>query len=145
MESHTNQVNIDINQAFAQYVDTQVGHHKRDELFSHPGDTQALHILEDLSDAFIAGKRENLIEQFKPTVDLKAMYQHQKNHLIKKKNQSITNAGGAAIYTSKETMSSHAIDDIASKKDKATNGVIPGHRVDNTLEYLHIKKKETEK
>jgi conjugal transfer mating pair stabilization protein TraG len=184
VESHTNQVNTDMNQAFAQYVDTQVGHHKRDQLFSHPGDAQALHTLENLSDAFIAQKREDMIQQFKPTVDLKAMYQHQKDHLMQKENQlssdyqshersiqqqhpsrdlsadssqiasniahqisknrGITNAGGTTIHTSKETMSTHAMNDIVLKKDQATDGVIPGHRVDHALEQLHIKKKENE-
>ena len=64
VESHSDQINTDFNQAFPSYVASHVGESARDELFSHPGDTQSLHKLQSLGDDFIASKRDELVEQF---------------------------------------------------------------------------------
>ena len=64
VESHSEQINTDFNQAFPAYVKSQVGESQRDSLFSNPGDTQALHQLEGMADDFVASRRDQLIEQF---------------------------------------------------------------------------------
>jgi len=64
VESHSEQINTDFNQAFPAYVESQVGESQRDALFSNPGDTQALHQLEGMADDFVASRRDQLIDQF---------------------------------------------------------------------------------
>lgn len=64
VESHSEQINTDFNQAFPAYVESQVGESQRDALFSNPGDTQALHQLEGMADNFVASRRDQLIDQF---------------------------------------------------------------------------------
>lgn len=64
VESHGSQITTDLNQAFPKYVEQRVGQSQRDELFSHPGDSQSLHQLNTLGQDFIAQRRDALISEF---------------------------------------------------------------------------------
>lgn len=64
VESHSEQINTDFNQAFPAYVESRVGESQRDSLFANPGDTQALHQLEGMADDFIQSRREQLIGSY---------------------------------------------------------------------------------
>lgn len=64
VESHSAQINADMNQAFPSYVAGRIGESARDELFAHPGDTHSLQKLQALGQDFIAGRRDELIADF---------------------------------------------------------------------------------
>ena len=61
--SHSDQVTIDLNQAFPAFVAEKVGEAKRDELFSNPGNLNALNQLQALGDEFIQTRRDALINE----------------------------------------------------------------------------------
>jgi len=90
VESHSSQINTDLNQAFPAYVASRLGESARDELFSHPGDIQSLHKLQSLGQEFIANRREEMISNFGHTAhqaQIDAMYSHGKNHVLAKENE----------------------------------------------------------
>lgn len=64
VESHSAQINTDLNQAFPAFVASRVGESTRDQLFAHPGDTASLHQLGSLGQEFVAHKRDALIADF---------------------------------------------------------------------------------
>ncbi|RUR24153.1 conjugal transfer protein TraG [Legionella qingyii] len=64
VESHSSQINTDLNQAFPAFVASKIGESARDELFSHPGDMHSLNKLQALGQDFIAHKRDELIRDF---------------------------------------------------------------------------------
>ncbi|HAT8643608.1 conjugal transfer mating-pair stabilization protein TraG [Legionella pneumophila] len=89
VESHSSQINIDFNQAFPAYVASRVGESTRDELFSHPGDTQALHKLQALGEDFISSKRDDLINDFgnkQKGSQIDSFYQSEQSHLVSKQD-----------------------------------------------------------
>ncbi|WP_454784001.1 conjugal transfer mating-pair stabilization protein TraG [Legionella sp. WA2024007413] len=61
VESHSAQINTDLNQAFPAYVAKKVGEPRRDELFGRPGDINSLNQLQALGQSFLADKREELL------------------------------------------------------------------------------------
>lgn len=64
VESHSAQINTDLNQAFPGYVANKVGEAKRDELFGHPSNMNALSQLNALGQSFLAAKGDELVAGF---------------------------------------------------------------------------------
>ncbi|STX41123.1 mating contact stabilization protein TraG [Legionella donaldsonii] len=64
VETHSTQINTDLNQAFPAFVASQIGEQARDALFSKPGDLQALNRLQHLGEQFIVDRRDALINEF---------------------------------------------------------------------------------
>lgn len=64
VQTHSAQINTDLNQAFPSFVALQIGEQARDALFSNPGDLQALSRLQHLGEQFIADRRDALINEF---------------------------------------------------------------------------------
>ncbi len=61
MKSHGDQITKNMDQAFSEYVASQVGSHQRDTLFAHPENQQSLQTLQNLGDAFLKRERESII------------------------------------------------------------------------------------
>ena len=187
VESHSAQINTDMNQAFPKFVDNQVGHVRRDQLFSHPGDTASLQALETLGSEFISQKRETLLTEFgskdqgekvnamyrqashdlEHNTELRDSYAKEASalkssvkphfgiksngdHLAQNIQHEITEArhglidGADNIAEASLDLHAEGAQTIAHIKNKATNGVIPGHAVDRSLEFLHLKKEKEE-
>lgn len=90
VESHGAQVNADLNQAFPGYVEERVGHEKRDDLFSHPGDMASIQQLQSLGQDFVAHKRDDLIAAFgnqSKSAAIEDQYNHNAQALIAKERQ----------------------------------------------------------
>lgn len=89
VESHSSQINADLNQAFSGFVASRVGESARDALFSKPGDIQAIDQLQSLGQDFIAEKREELLEKFgnkAESMQVETSYQKEKNKMLAKEN-----------------------------------------------------------
>ncbi|HEM7073838.1 TPA: conjugal transfer mating pair stabilization protein TraG [Legionella pneumophila] len=90
VESHSSQINTDLNQAFPGFVASRIGEPARDELFSHPGDTQSLNKLQTLGQDFIAHRRDELIADFGSQghqTQVDSFYKQEQNQLATKENQ----------------------------------------------------------
>ncbi len=187
VESHSAQINTDLNQSFPKFVDQQVGHAKRDQLFSHPGDTASLQTLEALGSEFISQKRDTLLAEFgnqgqgskldatyqqnahdlSKNSELRNRYTQTTNtlqssaklqlgvdsagdHLLQQVQHQIIDAQGRLaekthhIAATSEALHTKADQTIARIKNKATDGVIPGHAVDRVAKFIHLKKEEEE-
>jgi conjugal transfer mating pair stabilization protein TraG len=64
VESESDQVTADLNQAFPAYVASKVGRETRDELFSKPGDMTSVHKLQELTSDFMHEKQEELVARY---------------------------------------------------------------------------------
>ncbi|MBA2650232.1 MAG: conjugal transfer mating pair stabilization protein TraG [Legionella sp.] len=64
VESNSEQITTDLNQAFVGFVANRVGEEARDELYSHPSDMASLKKLQALGQEFIGEQREDLIARF---------------------------------------------------------------------------------
>lgn len=64
VESNSEQMTTDLNQAFAGFVASRVGESVRDEFYSHPGDLASLQQLQTLGSEFISEKRDDLIARY---------------------------------------------------------------------------------
>ncbi|HHF7375961.1 MULTISPECIES: conjugal transfer mating-pair stabilization protein TraG [Legionellaceae] len=90
IESHSAQVNTDLNQAFPAYVTQRIGEAARDELFARPGDMQALNQLQKLGHEFIAVRRDELIAEFgtkEQQKNVDSFYHQAKQGLESRENQ----------------------------------------------------------
>lgn len=90
VESHSSQITTDLNQVFPTYVANRLGEKSRDELFSHPGDPQALQRLQTLGQDFIASRRDEMIGSFgnkahQSNVD--SLYQNEQKTFAAKENE----------------------------------------------------------
>lgn len=186
VQSESAQITTDLNQAFPAYVASRVGEAGRDQLYSHPGDMQALQKLQSLGHDFVAEKREGLIARFGThgkagAVD--AFYQQEAGQIKTQETeinsgyardsqgvtqqtkdlklgvdevaqQHLKQATSAGLekqdvkFSNKKAHVLQKTDDINAKVQEkapdiqyqATNGIIPYHTVDNTLETMHLKK-----
>lgn len=90
VESKSDQVVADLNQAFPGYVASRLDEHARDELFTHPGDMASVQKLQALANDFISEKRDGLIVQYGnagkgDSVD--AFYQQERDSLAAKEGE----------------------------------------------------------
>ncbi|HDV5785739.1 TPA: conjugal transfer mating pair stabilization protein TraG [Legionella pneumophila] len=90
VESHSEQISKNLDQAFPGFVERVIGKQARDELYSHPGDMQSLNKLQDLGQDFIAHKRDELISEFgnqRKSAQVEAFYQKESEHIENKEHQ----------------------------------------------------------
>ena len=64
VESHSEQISTDLNQAFSGYVAQRVGIQGRDALYAHPGDGASLNTLHALGADFVSEQRDGLIARY---------------------------------------------------------------------------------
>lgn len=64
VESQSDQINKNLDQAFSQFVASRIGESGRDALYSKPGDLQTLNTLQGLGQEFMASKQEAMIAEF---------------------------------------------------------------------------------
>jgi conjugal transfer mating pair stabilization protein TraG len=64
VESNSEQITTDLNQAFPNFVKSRIGESARDELYSHPGDMASLQKLQTLGTEFISHQRDGLIARY---------------------------------------------------------------------------------
>lgn len=64
VETHSDQINADLNQAFQRYVHNRVGGEHADALYANPGDMGAIAGLQSMGGDFLEHKREELISQY---------------------------------------------------------------------------------
>ncbi|QMT62111.1 conjugal transfer mating-pair stabilization protein TraG [Legionella sp. PC997] len=94
VESKSEQITADLNQAFPSFVASRVGSSHRDELFAHPGDMGSIRELEDLASVFVDIKREQLIGEYstkESASSMDALYQNESQSLNSKNNNMGTN------------------------------------------------------
>ncbi|STX55683.1 mating contact stabilization protein TraG [Legionella beliardensis] len=94
VESKSEQITSDLNQAFPSFVASKVGKAHRDHLFARPGDMRSIQELEGLASAFVNSKREQLIAEYNPQESSHALdvfYQNESNALNLKSNNMETN------------------------------------------------------
>lgn len=89
IKSHGDQINKNMDQAFAEYVASRVGSHQRDNLFAHPENQQSLQTLQNLGESFLKRERENIIANVTHQ-PVEAAYERNLETL-KSKSQSIEN------------------------------------------------------
>lgn len=106
VESNSDQITTDLNQAFPSYVASQIGTAARDDLYSHPGDMASLKKLQSLGTEFISEQREGLISQYGnagKSARVESVYHHAADPLAHKeaemtatyhKNQDTLHASG---------------------------------------------------
>ena len=90
VESHSEQISKNLDQAFPGFVERVIGKQARDELYSHPGDMQSLNKLQDLGQDFIAHKRDELISEFGnkgKSAQVESFYQKENEHIENKEHQ----------------------------------------------------------
>lgn len=64
VESNSEQISKNLDQAFPAFVASRLDKSARDELYSHPGDLQSLNKLQSLGQDFIASRRDELIANY---------------------------------------------------------------------------------
>lgn len=90
VESHSEQISKNLDQAFPSFVERVIGKQARDELYSHPGDMQLLNKLQDLGQDFIAHKRDELISEFGnkgKSAQVESFYQKENEYIENKEHQ----------------------------------------------------------
>tara|TARA_Y100001960_G_C14716153_1_gene849726 strand:- start:609 stop:1820 length:1212 start_codon:yes stop_codon:yes gene_type:complete len=126
VESHSEQINTDFNQAFPAYVKSQVGESQRDSLFSNPGDTQALHQLEGMADDFVASRRDQLIEQFGNHSDgnkLSSFYSQESSGVASHQHQLGTN-----FKNNSDSLKQHAQTQSLGINQSEKNAFVQAHQ-----------------
>lgn len=79
VESNSEQITTDLNQAFAGFVAHRTTEAERDELYSHPGEIHALKKLQALGNEFLSKQRDDLIARYgnaNKSSDVDSLYQH---------------------------------------------------------------------
>lgn len=79
VESNSEQITTDLNQAFPKFVASRIGESGRDDLYSHPGDMASLQKLQTLGTEFISNQRDGLIARYGnagKSVMVDSVYQH---------------------------------------------------------------------
>jgi conjugal transfer mating pair stabilization protein TraG len=90
VESNSDQITKNLDQAFPAYVASRLDESARDELYNHPGDMQSLNKLQSLGQDFIANKREELIANYGNQghqAQMDTFYQKEQSLLAAKENQ----------------------------------------------------------
>lgn len=90
VESHSEQISKNLDQAFPGFVERVIGKQARDELYSHPGDMQSLNKLQDLGQDFIAHKRDELISEFGnqgKSAQVESFYQKENEQIENREHQ----------------------------------------------------------
>ena len=64
VESHSEQITTDLNQAFPKFVASRTSVSERDDLYSNPGDMASLQKLQTLGSEFISTQRDGLIARY---------------------------------------------------------------------------------
>ena len=86
VESKSDQITADLNQAFPAYVADRIGRASRDDLFSHPGDMASVQKLQALGQDFIREKRDGLIAEYGnagKSASVDSLYQHGTPHVAR--------------------------------------------------------------
>ena len=108
VKSHGDQITKNMDQAFAEYVASEVGTQQRDNLFSHPENQQSLQILQHLGDSFLRREREHIIANVEhPSIELMAEHNLQE---LKTKSQSIEKKYDAASENIQQQASYHKVE-----------------------------------
>ncbi|HCE6135892.1 TPA: conjugal transfer mating pair stabilization protein TraG [Legionella pneumophila] len=141
VESKSEQITADLNQAFPSFVASKVGSAHRDELFAHPGDMKAIQELEGLASAFVDTKREQLIAEYRPKESSSSMdvfYQNESQSLNQKSNNIGTNYQNNhdALTDSAKTLGVGIADDrknnLVNQVDEKINDIQSTHQ--NTVQ-----------
>ncbi|HAU0297857.1 TPA: conjugal transfer mating-pair stabilization protein TraG [Legionella pneumophila] len=155
VESKSEQITADLNQAFPSFVASKVGSSHRDELFARPGDMSSIQELEGLAGAFVTTKREQLIAEFRPkesSSSMDAFYQNESQSLNQKSNNIGTNyqKNQDALTDSAKTLSVGIADNrknnLVNQVDEKVNDIQSTHQ--NTVELSspdHILKTKVDR
>lgn len=79
VESNSEQITSDLNQAFSGYVAHRMGDKARDALYEHPGDRASLKKLQALGTDFLSAQRDDLIARYgteEKAASVEALYQN---------------------------------------------------------------------
>ncbi|WP_061725066.1 conjugal transfer protein TraG N-terminal domain-containing protein, partial [Legionella pneumophila] len=90
VESNSDQITTDLNQAFPGFVAHRIGEKARDELYSNPSDLASLKQLQMLANEFISEQREGLIARYgnaSKNARIDSFYQDAANPLSTKESQ----------------------------------------------------------
>ncbi|HAU1718472.1 TPA: conjugal transfer mating pair stabilization protein TraG [Legionella pneumophila] len=124
VESKSEQITADLNQAFPSFVASKVGSSHRDALFSRPGDMSSIQELEGLASTFVNAKREQLIAEYSPnqSSSMNTFYQNEAQSLDQKSNNIGTHyqQNNDALTASAKTLGVGIADD---KKNNLVNQV----------------------
>ncbi|STX81475.1 mating contact stabilization protein TraG [Legionella busanensis] len=120
VESKSEQIMADLNQAFPSFVALKVGKSHRDALFARPGDMSSIRELEGLASAFVNSKRDQLIAEYSPnesSSSMDAFYENESQSLNQKSNHIETNyqKSNDALTHSAKTQ------DVGFADDRKTN------------------------
>lgn len=136
VESKSEQITADLNQAFPSFVASKVGSSHRDALFSRPGDMNSIHELEGLASSFVNAKREQLIAEYSTKESPSSMntfYQNEAQSLDKKSNNMGTHyqQNNDALTASAKTLG------VGLASDKKNNLVNQVHAKVNETQHAH--------
>lgn len=90
VESNSEQITTDLNQAFPKFVASRIGESARDDLYSHPGDMASLQKLQTLGTEFISNQRDGLIARYGnagKSAMVDSVYQHASTPLRTKEGE----------------------------------------------------------
>ncbi|HHF0525615.1 TPA: conjugal transfer mating-pair stabilization protein TraG [Legionella anisa] len=90
VESNSEQITTDLNQAFPKFVASRTSESERDDLYSHPGDMASLQKLQTLGTEFISEQRDGLIARYGnsgKSAAVDSVYQHAANPLSTKEGE----------------------------------------------------------
>lgn len=99
VESNSEQVTKNLDQAFPGFVANKIGSVARDTLYNRPGDLQSLNQLQTLGQDFIASKQKELIAQFGNKAhkeEVEAFYQKEQSDFVVKEHEINTRYYGNA-------------------------------------------------
>ncbi|MCW8445693.1 conjugal transfer mating pair stabilization protein TraG [Fluoribacter gormanii] len=136
VESKSEQITADLNQAFPSFVASKVGSSHRHALFAHPGDIGSIRELEGLASAFVNAKREQLIAEYRPnesTSSMDAFYQNERQSLNQKSRTMGTNyqKNKEALTDSAKTLS------VGIDEDRKNNLVKQVDAKVNNMQSIH--------
>lgn len=105
VKSHGDQINSNLDQSFAKFVASHVGSKHQQELYANPGSMQAISELNQLGDAFLQEKRDEIITQFGGERKEKNLHETYQNKL------------GSMAYQKQELIKQHQKGDFKIKKE----------------------------
>lgn len=151
VKSHGDQVNTNLDQSFARFVASQVGREHQQELYANPGSMHAISELNQLSDAFLQEKRDEIIAQFggaQKEQNIEASYQAQKGLMHHRKDEMLQNYQQEKLKI-KEEAKPHNLD-LNGKESNALYQNVQKHSTDTHLALqedkrdMHYKKSNFE-
>lgn len=146
VKSHGDQINSNLDQSFARFVASKVGSKHQQELYANPGSMQAISELNQLGDAFLQEKRDEIIAQFggaQKEQNIESSYQSQKDLVHHRKDEMLQNYQAEELQIKKDAKTLEL--DFNEKERNALYRNVEKHSIDTHFALQEDKRDMSDK